>query len=183
MPVSTERHSGFSVSKWELKYLRCRYAAHRNKIAAAKPAIDAKAPPERPHVRYKKKKALDEERRQVRVVQENLRLLDRTMNIMASTDMPTQFSKARSTSSSNLSSPYSLHQLQHPPNNPSLTRTSSLRDVEKCSSLSSASTSKRQNKYDERPLTARLKRNTHIIFHWFIQRFGKYVPWWAEINY
>ncbi len=30
MPTSTQ--TGFSTSKWESKYLRCRFRAHRNKV-------------------------------------------------------------------------------------------------------------------------------------------------------
>lgn len=143
-------------------------------IASAKPAIDDKPPPERPHVNYKKKKALLEERRQVKVVQENLRLLDRTINIMAPTDMVTHFSKART---------FAVEDKGLQGESSDATGEG---DSAGNGTLAKTITRKRtsaSSKYFERPLTTRLKRNTHIIFHWFIQRFGRYVPWWAEINY
>jgi hypothetical protein len=31
--------------------------------------------------------------------------------------------------------------------------------------------------------TSMTRRNARIIFQWFIHKFGKYVPWWAQINY
>ncbi len=32
MPISSERKSGFGLSKWERNYLKCRFKAHRNKV-------------------------------------------------------------------------------------------------------------------------------------------------------
>ncbi|CAG7717126.1 unnamed protein product [Allacma fusca] len=132
MPTSTEK--GFSISKWESKYLKCRYRAHRNKVAAAQPAIDCTAPAERPHVRFKKKKALSEDRRQIRIIRENLRVLNTTAEIMNNDVLPKQSS-------------------------------SKVGDIE------------------SRPITATLKRNTHILLQWFLHKFGNYIPWWAEISY
>lgn len=137
-------------------------------------------PAERPHVKYKRKKAIQEERRQLQVVKENLRLLERTMDIMISSDVPTQFSNTRSpfiVSTDKVTSNCSLKV------SPGIQISNQGNTLSSSSSSTSKLASKKADKYFDRPLTARLKRNTHIIFRWFIQRFGKYVPWWAEINY
>lgn len=122
----------------------------------------------------------------MRVIQENLRLLDRTINIMASSDMPTQFSKVRQTTTPG----------GHDPSSAGESFSTIAAGEKRATSFQSFQDQRQQEKekvykkmvspnrkYFDRPLTARLKRNTHIIFHWFIQRFGRYVPWWAEINY
>lgn len=76
-----------------------------------------------------------EQRRQIIVMQENFRVLNRTAEIM------------------NCSDPVYSNSL-----------------------VSSKSTKNKE-------LTSVTKKNIHVIFQWFIHKFGKYVPWWAHINY
>lgn len=121
----------------------------------------------------------------MRVVQENFRLLDRTMNIMASTDMPTHFTNSRPALFNGTATSPTTTGDDHEERKED-TRSNPVADDATCFSSAQLQKNRRRTqnkKYLDRPLTARLKRNTHIIFHWFIQRFGSYVPWWAEINY
>jgi hypothetical protein len=108
------------------------------KVATTGPAIDAETPMDRPHVRHKGKKALNERKRQIDVMQENLRILNRTAEIMSSVEI-----------------------FETPGPNPHASP--------RCSR--------------QRKTTAVSKRNAQLLFQWFIHKFGKYVPWWAHINY
>jgi len=55
------------------------------KVAAAKPAVDSTPPKNRSHIEFKSKKALRDKQRQIEIFQENMRILNKTANIMSST--------------------------------------------------------------------------------------------------
>ena len=138
-------------------------------VGSAKPAIDCREPPDRPHVRYKNKKALEEERRQIRIIHENLRLLNKTAEIMNESI------------------------LTIPSSSPTITITQTTTDNDTSATVlptpdpsvspSNVKTSRPRKTRTKRPITAMMKRNTHILLQWFLRKFGNYVPWWAEVQY